>query len=166
MEKIDVVKMESMLRAGHTNAEVARHFGVTDSAVCQRAAKIKNLIVRQMSMEKAHEMTSAHIDVVGQLNKINESINYELEKAQQNADKVDGKERIAFQRVIIELSAEVRRQLDSQLRILELWHDAQIQHEFQTEVLNVLDEVQPGLRDEIISRLKKRRILRKTVSFD
>ncbi len=37
--------------------------------------------------------------------------------------------------------------------------------EFQAEVLAVLDEMQPGVRDEIIRRLKERRALRGTVSI-
>ena len=35
--------------------------------------------------------------------------------------------------------------------------------EFQAEVLQILDEVQPGIRDEIIRRLKQRNIIRRSV---
>jgi len=154
-----------MLRSGMKNKDVAEYFGVTPGCISQHAKKIKNLVVRSMALEKAHEVTSTHLDVVAQLQRINDSINHELQKAQEEADQTNGPARIAFQKIIIELSAEVRRQLDSQVKIFELWHDTRVIHEFHEEVLNILDEVKPGLRDEIITRLKQRHAVRKTVKF-
>ncbi len=122
-------------------------------------------LMADLSVVLNTSITKTHIDVVNQLQRINNSINHELQKARESADDTSGKDRIAFQKIIIELSAEVRRQLDAQLKIFELWHDTRIIHEFQTEVLNILDEVKPGLRDEIITRLKQRRAVRSTVKF-
>ena len=166
MSKVDLKKMEQLLRSGMKNKDVADFFGVTPGCISQHSKKIKNLVVRSMALEKAHEVTSSHLDVVNQLQRINDAINDELQKAREEADKTNGTDRIAFQKVIIDLSAEVRRQLDAQLRIFELWHDTRIIHEFQQEVLNILDEVKPGLRNEIITRLKQRRAVRSTVKFN
>jgi len=187
--KVDLKQMEQMLRSGMKNKEVAEFFNVTPGAIsqhsrkmknyivrsmalekahevtAQHSRKMKNYIVRSMALEKAHEVTASHIDVVNQLQLINDSINHELGKAKEEADNTKGSSRIPFQRVIIELSAEVRRQLDSQVKIFELWHDTKVIHEFHEEILNILEEVKPGLRNEIIGRLKQRRAIRSTVKF-
>jgi len=147
--KVDLKQMEQMLRSGMKNKEVAEFFNVTPGAISQHSRKMKNYIVRSMALEKAHEVTASHIDVVNQLQLINDSINHELGKAKEEADNTKGSARIQFQRVIIELSAEVRRQLDSQVKIFEY----------------ILEEVKPGLRNEIIDRLKQRRAIRSTVKF-
>ena len=145
--KVDLKRMEQMLRAGMKNKDVADFFGVTPGAISQHSRKMKNLVVRSMALEKAHEVTSSHIDVVNELQRINDSINHELAKAQEEADKTSGAARIQFQRVIIELSAEVRRQLDSQVKIFELWHDTKVIHEFHEEILNILEEVNSMMRN-------------------
>jgi hypothetical protein len=165
MAKVDLKKMEQMLRSGMKNKDVAEYFGVTPGCISQHSKNIKNLVVRSVALEKAHEVVSSHLDVVGQLQRINDSINHELQKAQEEADKTDGSARIAFQKIIIELSAEVRRQLDSQVKIFELWHDTRVIHEFHEEILQILEEVKPGLRDEIIHRLQQKRVVRSTVKF-
>jgi len=163
--KVDLKRMSQMLQSGMKNKDVADFFGVTPGAISQHSKKMKRLIVRSASLEQAHEVVDGHIDVVHQLQQINNSINYELAKAQEEADKTKGAKRIQFQRVIIELSAEVRRQLDAQLKIFELWHDARIIQEFHEEILNILEECKPGLKNEIINRLKQRRAIRSTVKF-
>ena len=75
-------------------------------------------------------------------------------------------ERLKFQRVIIELSSEIRRQWDSQLKIYEAWMDARIVSEFQNDVLDILESVKPGTRNEIIRKLKQRKIIRNTIKFN
>ncbi len=163
--KVDLRKMESMLRGGMKNKDVAAFFGVTPGCISQHSKNMSNLVVRSMSLEKANEVVKSHIDVVNQLISINDAITDELQKAKEQADETSGAERIKFQKIIIELAAEVRRQLDAQMKIFELWHDTRIVHEFQQVVLDILNEVQPGLRDEIISRLKQIRAIRSTVKF-
>ena len=164
--KVDLKKMEQMLRSGMRTKDVAEFFNVTSGAISQHKRKLKNLVVRSMALEKAHEVVSSHIDVVNELQRINDSINHELGKAQEEADKQDGAARIQFQKIIIELSAEVRRQLDSQIKIFELWHDTRTIQEFHEEILNILEEVKPGLKNEIIDRLKSRRAIRSLVKFN
>jgi hypothetical protein len=163
--KVDIKRMEQMLRSGMKNKDVAAFFNVTPGCISQHSKKMKGLVVRSMALEKAHEVTASHIDVVNQLQRINDSINFELSKAREAADETKGKDRLPFQRAIIDLSAEVRRQLDSQVKIFELWHDTKVIHEFHEEILNILEEVEPGLKNEIITRLKQRSAIRSTVKF-
>jgi len=163
--KIDLHKLDRLLRAGKSQRKLAQVFGVTESAISKARKSLKNNIVRTVGLERAGDVVESHLDMMGQLRKINEAINAELDRAKAAVQKAKGRDRLAIQEVIIKLTAEVRRQLESQLKIVEVWHDMKIVAEFQEEVLNVLDEMEPGTRDEIIKRLKERRTLRGSVSF-
>jgi O6-methylguanine-DNA--protein-cysteine methyltransferase len=126
--------------------------------------KLRANIVRTVGLEKANEVVEGHLDMLGQLRKINRAITEELDRAKAEVVEADGRSRIALQGVIIKLSAEIRRQLEAQLKIFEVWTDMKVVAEFQKEVLAVLDEVEPGVRDEIVRRLKERHALRGAVS--
>ena len=165
MGKIDKKRLKSLFRSGMRNKDIAEYFGVTPGAISQHTTDMKRSEHRSVILEKTPQFIQSHLDVVEQLKKINDAINFELEKARDEADETTGAERIKFQRVIIELSAEVRRQLDSQLKIFELWHDAKVISEFQNEVLDILESVKPGTRNAIINKLKQRKVIRSTVKF-
>jgi len=163
--KVDLKQMEKMLRSGVKNKDVAKHFGVTPGCISQHSKHLKHLVVRSATLERADEVVRTQIDVVEQLNRINYLINDEMEIARKNADDADGDDRIKHQRVIIDLSAELRKQMDAQIKIMQLWHDASIVAEFQNEVLDVLDKALPGKRDEIIFGLKQAKAVRSLTDF-
>lgn len=163
--KIDLRQLDQMLRAGKAQREIAQVFGVTESAVSKARKKLRSNIVRTVGLEKANEVVESHLDMMGQLRKINAAINEELDRAKESVIAAEGRDKLALQEVIIKLSAEVRRQLEAQLKIFEVWTDMKVVAEFQAEVLAVLDEMEPGARDEIIQRLKERRTLRGLVSI-
>jgi hypothetical protein len=163
--KIDIRKLDQMLRAGKSQREIANYFNVTPGAVSQAKRQLRNNIVRTVALEKANEVVESHLDMMGQLRKINKAINDELDKAKETAAAAEGKDKLALQQIIIKLSAEIRRQLEAQLKIVEVWHDMKVISEFQTEVLAIIDRMQPGARDEVIQRLKEKRALRGSVSI-
>ncbi|MBW2619105.1 MAG: hypothetical protein JRC92_09535 [Deltaproteobacteria bacterium] len=164
--KIDLRKLDQMLRAGKTQREAAQVFGVTEAAVSKAKKQLKTNIVRTVALEKANEVVEGHLDMMGQLRKINQAITGELDRAKQAVVGAEGRDQRAIQEVIVKLSAEVRRQLEAQLKIFEVWTDMKVVAEFQAEVLSILDEMEPGTRDEIIRRLKEKRALRGLVSIN
>lgn len=163
--KIDLNELDRMLRDGWSYRQIAKHFDCTPGAIAQAKKKLKDNIVRTIGLEKANEVVEGHLDMLGQLRKINRAITEELDRAKEEVVNADGRSRIALQKVIIKLSAEIRRQLEAQLKIFEVWSDMRVVAEFQNEVLAILDEMEPGVRDEIIRRLKERRALRGAVSI-
>jgi hypothetical protein len=165
MGKIDKKRLKSLFRSGMRNKDIAEYFGVTPGAISQHTTDMKRSEHRAVILEKTPQFIQSHLDVVEQLKKINDAITFELDKAKGEADLASGAERIKFSRLIVELSSEVRRQLDSQLKIFELWHDASVISEFQNEVLDILESVKPGTRNEIINKLKQRKVIRSTVKF-
>jgi len=163
--RIDLRKLDQLLRSATPQNEIAKIFDVSPAAVSRAKKRLKSNIIRTVSLEKANRVVESHLDMMGQLKMINQAINEELERAKQGVITANGRDRLALQDIIIKLSAEIRRQLEAQLKIIEVWHDMKVFSEFQAEVLALLDEMQPGVRDEIIRRLKEKRALRGTVSI-
>ena len=164
--KIDKSVLIRMLREGKSQKEISEHFGVSRGAVSMSAKNLKNTIIRTAGLEKASQVLEADFDMMAQLRKINRGIDEQLEAARREISGSKCTDRRALQEIIIKLSAEIRKQLETGLRIAEVWFDHKIYGEFQAEVLGVLEEAQPGVRDAIIKRLKEKRALRGLVRID
>jgi hypothetical protein len=165
--KIDVKKLEQMLRAGKSQTEAAKFFGVTTGAINQVKQKLMRNIVRTVGLEKAKEVVDCQFDIMGQLKKASRVVNDEIDWLVEVASKADTDAgRVALQELIIKHAAEIRKQTDAQMRLFELWTDAKLMAEFQREVLTAMEEMQPGVRDAIIRRLKEKRALRGVVEFN
>jgi len=163
--KIDIRKLDRMLRSGKSQKECAQVFGVTEAAVSKSKKKLKNTIVRTASLEKANEVMESHLDMAGQLQKINHAINDELDKTRHLAANADVENLRSLQEIIIKLSSEVRHQLALQIKIFQAWFDVKMYAEFQDEVLRILDEMSPGVRSEAIRRLWEASALRSTTKI-
>ena len=164
--KIDKKELNRMLREGVPQKKIAELFRVSESAVSMAKKTLKNTIIRTVALEKANEVVEADLDLLGQLRKINRVINGELDQAKEQISKAKAKDKRLLQEIIIKLSGEVRKQLETGLRMVEVWDEHKLWAEFREEVLNVLDEMQPGTRNEVIRRLKERKILRGLISIN
>jgi len=163
--KIDISEMERLLREGKSQREVAQVFGVTESAISHAKNSLRKNIVRTVGLEKANEVVEGHLDVMGQLRRINLAIGEELSRAKQAVVKSCGKDQLALQDIIIRLSSEIRRQLDLQMKIFELWYQGRAVIEFQQVVLTAIEEVSPELKEKIIRKLQERSAVRSSVEF-
>lgn len=160
--KIIDVELDRYLRQGKTTNEIAKIFRCSPGAVSQRKKLLKNKIVRTMALEKTNEVVENHLDMLAQLQKINSAINEELDRAKKEIEKPNV-DKTSIQAIMIKLSGEIRQQLSLQLSIAQVWHDIKIYAEFQEAVLNILDEMEPGTRDEVIRKLKQRNVIRRSV---
>jgi hypothetical protein len=61
---------------------------------------------------------------------------------------------------VIAIAGEVRKQVELQLKIAETVYSVSMMAEFQEEVIQILKQVDPKARDEVIRRLKERRQIR------
>ncbi len=154
--KIDIRKLDRMLRAGKTQREIAQVFGVTESAVSKAKKKMKNSFIRVVALEKANQVHESHLDVENELRRIN--------RAKDAVTEAEGRDRLAIREIIIKLAAEIRRQLEAQAKLFETWRDTKINAEFQAEVFRILDEMQPGVRNAAIRRLKHAGALRGAIA--
>ena len=162
MSRIDDKTMIEMLEAGHSQRQVARHFGVTEAAVSKRKKTLGIHIAKNVTLEKAGELVEEKMDSLAQLRRINNAINGELEWALDEAKEGD---RRGFQEIIVKLTAEVRQQLSLQLQIFRTLYDIEAMREFQREVLAAIGEVDPNTRERIIESLRQAGALRRATAL-
>ncbi|HQP25123.1 MAG TPA: hypothetical protein PLP16_08150 [Smithellaceae bacterium] len=187
--KIDRVKLNQLLTAGKSQREVAQVFGVTEGAISKAKKELNISVVKNVSLERAHQVVEKNLNAVEQLQKINGYANELLDllmrwnrgdkealqilESQVRKVKVRGskEEEVTEYRfkdpreLALKAMAEIRGQLSLQLDVLKALHDIQAIAEFQKEVLTIIGEVSPDVRDSIISRLKEGRAIRQSVEI-
>ena len=186
--KIDRVKLNQMLSAGKSQKEIAQVFGVTEGAVSKARKELNIAVVKNVSLERAHQVVEKNLNTVEQLQKINAHANEILDtlmrwsrgdkealqilESQVRKVKVKGSEeeiteyRLKDPRELaLKAMAEIRGQLSLQLDIFKTLNDLQAVAEFQKEVLTIIGEVDANVRDRIIQRLKEGRAIRQSVEI-
>lgn len=152
--RIDKKQLRRMLADGKSQVDIARHFGVTRSAVSKAAKELHIAVVRDVTMENAHRVVSKNLNAVEQLARINEKANEFLDAAIEAED--NG--------AVLSFMREIRGQLALQLDLLRSLFDLRIVEEFQGEVLNAIGEASPETRRRIIERLRQKRAVRSLIA--
>ena len=153
--KIDKLKLSQLLRSGKSGKDCAKVFGVTESAISQARKELNIAVVKSVALETAHQVVDRNLNAVDQLLNINRKANTLLELAIQAED----------HDTTLKAMREIRGQLELQLEIFKTLYDVQAVADFQREVLTAIGEVEPGVRDLIINRLKEGRALRQSVDI-
>ena len=73
---------------------------------------------------------------------------------------------LKIQTNIIAISGEVRKQIELQVKIFETIYNVTMVSEFQEEIIELLRQVDPVLKDNIIKKLKERRSIRSITKMD
>ena len=153
--KIDKVKLSQLLRSGKSGKECAKFFSVTEGAISQARKELNISVVKTVVLESAHQVVEKNLNAVDQLLNINRKANTLLEVAIQAKD----------HDTTLKAMREIRGQLELQLEIFKTLYDVQAVADFQREVLTAIGEVDPGVRNLIINRLKEGRALRQSVDI-
>ncbi len=161
---IDADTLRRLVDEGVSQADVARHFGVSESAVCQRLKKLKMLTSRVAALEKAGEVVEEKLSAAQRLEKVQDIIDRELAWAVGKANQ-PGADRAALAEVILRFAGEVRQQLTLQLNITRTLIDLRVVKEFHDTVVEVIREESPETARRITERLKKRRALRESAEL-
>ena len=189
--KIDYRELDQMLRAKKPYSEIAKRFGVTKGRISQAKKELRNQINKVTTLEKAADVVHEHLDIMAQLRKINQDANRMLDlliRWQEGDPKAlrilesqvktvtfgKNDETIDIQTVkmkdprelALKCMAEIRNQLKLQLDMYEAYLEFNDRKGFQEEVLRILDEFEPGVKQRAINRLKDRALLRGAVSFN
>jgi transposase-like protein len=157
--KIDPHALQQYLESGHTQADAARHFGVSEPAIHQRLKKLKRLTSQVVALEKAGALVDQKVTATERLEHVQHVIDQELDWAVTQARR-EGADRGALADVILKLAGEVRQQLGLQLAISRALVDLRVEKEFQETVIDIIREEAPDTARRIIARLKERRALR------
>src|SRR5262245_10267154 len=103
-------QLHSFLDAGHSQADAARHFGVSEPAIYQRVRKMRYLTTRVVALERANEVVADKLSAAARLERIERVIDEELGWAVHEARR-DGGDRAALADLILRLAGEGRQQL-------------------------------------------------------
>lgn len=187
--KVDIRKLDRMLRAGKTVKECAKFFDVTPGAISQHKKNLNVAVVKNVALENAHRVVDKNLNAVDQLQKINGHANELLDlcmkwvngddEALQVLESQVRKVRVSKdeipvteykfkdpREIALKAMAEIRGQLKLQLEIFQTLYDLKAVQEFQHEVLTAIEEASPDVRDRIICRLNEKRAIRSAVKFN
>jgi hypothetical protein len=164
-KKISNLELERLVKEGNGVSEIARKLGVTKGAVSKRLKALNVAITKDVTLHHAGKIVEKKLDAVAQLEKINQAINVELDRIQEDLKEAKGDGRLALQMIQIKHSEEIRKQLALQLDIFKALYDITAVAEFQKEVLEAIGNASPEIRDQIIHNLQKTRAIRSTLEF-
>ena len=187
MPRIDKEKLKELYDAGVKPSDIAREMGVTRGAVSRMLKKMGRTMAVVTTMEAAPKIVRKQLNAVEQLQKVNDYANELLDlvmrwnrgeevalqilESQVKLVKVGQGKEVEWikeykfkdpREIALKAMLEIRGQLTLQLEIFKTLYGAEGQQEFQTEVLDVIGEIDPNARREILRRLERLRLLRKS----
>jgi len=157
--KFTDVDLRVYLDAGHSQADAARHFGVSEPAIHQRLKRMRALTSQVVALERAGQVVDEKLSATARLERVQQVIDGELAWAVTRA-RQPGADRRALADVILKLAGEVRQQLGLQLAISRTLVDLQVMREFQETVIEIIQAEAPDTSRRILARLRERRALR------
>jgi len=138
---------------GMNQSEAARELGVTRQAVSRRLQQLRGKTTKVIATKKIEEVIDRKLDLISQLEKINAEANRLLDELEDSPG------------LKIRVMAEIRGQLELQLKILQTVYSLQEAQSFQETVLKVIGEVEPSVRKAIIDKLNQQRAVRSAVKY-
>src|SRR5712691_7226672 len=154
--KVTDTDLRAYLDGGHSQADAARHFGVSEAAVHQRLKRMRILTSQVVALERAGQVVEEKLSATARLERVQQVIDGELAWAVGQA-RQPGADRGALADVILKLAGEVRQQLGLQLAISRTLVDLRVVKDFQELVLEAIREASPDTARRIVAQLKERR---------
>jgi len=139
------------------NIDTVQQLRAMNVNIIEELKRTKKLITREDAKIKDIE------DLEDQIKKNPGNTN--LVKALKERGGIDINSILKIQANIIAISAEVRKQIELQVKIFETVYNVQMVSEFQEEIIEILRSVDPVLKDTVIKRLKQRRSIRGLVKM-
>jgi hypothetical protein len=163
--KVPDHELREFLDSGHTQAQAARHFGVSEPAIYKRLKKLRGLTTRVVALEHAGQVVEQkQLSATARLEHVQRVIDGELAWAVIEARR-DGVNRADLADVILKLTAEVRQQLGLQLQITRTLIDLREVRDFRQTVVDVIAQESPEVGRRIVARLKEKRALRQSATL-
>ena len=171
-------------------AQAAKALGVSRQAVSKRLQELRGKTTKVVVSKKIEQVVDRKIDAMDQLQKINDDANEILDllmawnrgdetalqvlESQVTTKKVRVGDQEEFVKefkfkdprdLALKAMGEIRNQLKLQLEIFQTLFSLQAAQEFETTILEVIGEVAPDVRSEIIHRINAKRSVRAAVRF-
>ena len=162
--KVNPSELQRFLADGHSQADAATHFNVSEAAISQRVKKLRIATSKVIALERAGQVVDQKITATERLQHVQRVILDQLRWAEQQTQQPDA-DRAALSDVIVKLSGEVRAQLRLEHDVTRTLIDLRVVREFQHAVIAVIGEESPEVARRIVGRLKERRALRASGSL-
>ena len=164
--KLDPIELKRMLDAGTSQAEAARYFGVSASAISQRvkAFRRERLYPLPETMGTGATIINGEVSAPDRLEWVQRAVDGQLEWALDEARQPDA-DRKGLARTILTLAAEVRQQLALQLTISKAVVDIELVRAFRQSVVEAIAEEAPETARRIVERLKAHRAQRRVAGL-
>jgi len=184
--KIDLEVLDEMLSDGKSCKECAEFFGVSSPAITQAKKKLKRAVTIASAVEKAPVIIEKHLDVIGQLNKINKNTHelvdlcmawsrgdpeaIQVLESQKRKIRTGSKEE-GVEEWVTEFKfkdprelalrgiTEIRNQLDLQAKLFKMLSEAKQVDLFIKSVIEIMGEMDVKLRDKFVKRLRQQQIV-------
>jgi len=143
---LDDLTLKTLIQQGVKVPEIADRYGVTKQAIYKRLKNVGQALV-QKTLYNDSEIFGRHLKTLDQLIKINE-------ECFKMVDSKDTKEFIKLQAM-----RRIEAQNELQIKLYQAMYSVQEVRQFQQTVLEVLHEVDPSLKQEVLKRFKRRRSL-------
>jgi hypothetical protein len=153
MKTINDDKILELVNGGWSLKKIADYFGVSKTAIHKRKKKLRGLTVQVLANVKIDRAVDQNLDSIQQLKTINQKANNLLDKFEEDP------------KIAVPIMAEIRAQLSLQLQIFSSFYDLQAAKEFREEVIAVIEQIDPEVKNEIIRRLNKRRATQSAIKF-
>jgi predicted transcriptional regulator len=175
-KKIDIIKLEKLIRDGNSQGQAARLIGVSKQAVSATLKRLKAQNERSalsVSEPVVKALVGSKIDGMKQLKKINDTVIHEINILNQKIKVIDAlicdpnldekiknekeKERgdLVFSR--LKHVGEIRKELGLLLDISKELYNVEEVQRFQQTVLDTIEEVDENVRNKIVERFGKLR---------
>lgn len=161
--KVSRTKVHNLLAQGYTKAQVAKELGCTRNTIYNIIKQHKMIQTKAITVgqKTSTALLGTSIDAMGQLNNVNEIIVAELDKVTHSLAVCDKSEEKGLRDAQIKYLQETRKQLKLLLEIYQTVHDISQVHKFQNVVLDVIRDIAPEARKEIIKRLRVEQFVNK-----
>lgn len=167
--RVDPVELTRMLKAGQSQADAARHFGVTRAAISQVVKKLNCAKASEVSLRAAPQVIAMDLKALEQFGTINQETQILLRDLR---DHLDGNKKLrisdeAAVSLLLRTIGELRAQLKMQQDVLSVLVDFNEIQSFQKAVVSILYDVcSVQQRKEIVTRLQQNRLVRKSLKFE
>ena len=162
--KVHPVALQQFLDAGHSQADAAKHFGVSAAAISQRVAQARIATSKIVAMERAAQVVEQKLTAAQRLHHAQQVILEQLLWAEQQTAQ-PGVDRAALCDTIVKLSAEVRSQLRLEHDVTRTLIDLKVVKSFQRVVFQAIHEESPEVAQRILAKLKALGALRASVDL-
>ena len=149
-----------------TGKERAEALGVSPATICKTLKALGMARNQDIVLKSAEKINQRKLNAMDRLTRAAEIIEKELEHIQESLSSAQGTERKELVQSQLSWIAEERKQITALTDVAKAFFSIEDVREFSRTVIQVLGEVDKGMRDEVIKRLRERRSARTVLAPD